>query len=63
MSDKPLVQQSLATSLALLILDVRPKMGKGRKTGRVQRFRSALAYIKGFWQAVGREWGGLDRLR
>lgn len=63
MSDKPLVQQALASALALLALDVRPKTGAGRGTGRVERVRSALCYMKGFWEAVVREWGGLDRLR
>jgi ribosomal RNA-processing protein 1 len=60
MSDKPLVQQALASSLALLTLDVRPK---DKKAGRVERFRAAMCYLRGFWEAVVREWAGLDRLR
>lgn len=63
MSDKPLVQQALARSLALLTLDVRPKNGVGRETGRVERFRSSLCYLRGFYDAVVREWSGLDRFR
>jgi len=63
MSDKPLVQQALANDLAALVLDVRPRSAKGRSTGRVARFRAALSYLRGFWEAVVREWGGLDRLR
>ncbi|KAI5474876.1 hypothetical protein MNV49_002320 [Pseudohyphozyma bogoriensis] len=63
MSDKPLVQQALANSLALLTLDVRPKKSAGRPQGRVARVRSALCYLRGFWDAVVREWSGLDRLR
>lgn len=60
MSDKPLVQQALASSLAGLTLDVRPK---DRKAGRVERFRAAMTYLRGFWEACVREWSGLDRLR
>lgn len=72
MSDKPLVQQALADSLAGLLLDVRPKLKRraveegevgGTGQGRVERFRSALCYLKGFWEAIVREWEGLDRLR
>ncbi|GAA6034458.1 hypothetical protein JCM8097_002735 [Rhodosporidiobolus ruineniae] len=61
MSDKPLVQQALADDLANLTLDVRPK--SKTRNGRVERFRAALCYLKGFWEAVTREWAGLDRLR
>ncbi|GAA5837092.1 hypothetical protein JCM11251_005251 [Rhodosporidiobolus azoricus] len=61
MSDKPLVQQALAQDLADLTLDVRPR--SKTRNGRVERFRAALCYLKGFWEAVTREWAGLDRLR
>ncbi|GAA6008459.1 hypothetical protein JCM10207_007119 [Rhodosporidiobolus poonsookiae] len=61
MSDKPLVQQALAQDLADLTLDVRPK--SKTKNGRVERTRAALCYLRGFWEAVTREWAGLDRLR
>lgn len=63
MSDKPLVQQALANDLANLLLEVRPGKKNTSGKGRVARFRSALAYLKGFWEAVVREWAGLDRLR
>ncbi|KAL8278830.1 hypothetical protein RQP46_008701 [Phenoliferia psychrophenolica] len=63
MSDKPLVQQALANDLALLTLAVRPKVKAGRPTGRVARVKSALSYLQGFWDAIVREWSGLDRLR
>lgn len=63
MSDKPLVQQALANDLALLTLAVRPKVKAGRPQGRVARFRSAMSYLQGFWDAIVREWSGLDRLR
>ncbi|GAA5879448.1 hypothetical protein JCM8547_008147 [Rhodosporidiobolus lusitaniae] len=61
MSDKPLVQQALAQDLANLTLDVRPK--SKTHNGRVERTRAALCYLRGFWEAVTREWAGLDRLR
>lgn len=63
MSDKPLVQQALAVDLALLTLDVRPKIKDARSNGRVARFHSAMSYLRGFWDAIVREWSGLDRLR
>ncbi|GAA5975387.1 hypothetical protein JCM10908_005146 [Rhodotorula pacifica] len=61
MSDKPLVQQALAQNLADLTLDVRPK--SKTKNGRVERFRSAMTYLRGFWDAVVREWSTLDHHR
>lgn len=65
MSDKPLVQQALANHLASLLLDVRPKVSKKNpgRSGRVGRVKCALAFLKGFWETVIREWAGLDRLR
>ncbi|KAK4705090.1 ribosomal RNA-processing protein 1, partial [Phenoliferia sp. Uapishka_3] len=63
MSDKPLVQQALASDLALLTLSVRPKTQGGRSLGRVARFTSAMSYLRAFWDAIVREWSGLDRLR
>ncbi|KWU41286.1 Nop52-domain-containing protein, partial [Rhodotorula sp. JG-1b] len=61
MSDKPLVQQALAHNLADLTLDVRPKSKS--KNGRVERFRSAMTYLCGFWEAIIREWSTLDHHR
>ncbi|BGP23654.1 nucleolar protein Nop52 variant [Rhodotorula toruloides] len=61
MSDKPLVQQALADTLSRLTLDVRTRYKT--RSGRVERFRCALAYLRGFWHAVTREWSGIDRLR
>lgn len=61
MSDKPLVQQALAQNLADLTLDVRPKSKS--KNGRVERFRSAMTYLRGFWEAIIREWSTLDHHR
>ncbi|GAA5821175.1 hypothetical protein JCM10212_002576 [Sporobolomyces blumeae] len=63
MSDKPLVQQALAQQLADLTLVVRPKSKKPEKNGRVERVRSAVCFLKGFWETVCREWPQLDRLR
>ena len=50
MSDKPLVQQSLATEIAEIILSI-------------PRTPSSLAFLNGFWEAIVREWAGIDRLR
>lgn len=61
MSDKPLVQQALAQNLADLTLDVRPR--SKTRNGRVERFRSALAFLRGFWEAIVREWSTLDHHR
>ncbi|KAM0754402.1 Nop52-domain-containing protein [Meredithblackwellia eburnea MCA 4105] len=61
MSDKPLIQQALSSSLSLLTLTILPK-SKSRQ-GRVPRFLSSLAYLAAFWECVVREWSALDRLR
>lgn len=50
MSDKPLVQQALATEIAEIMLSI-PKT------------TTALAFLRGFWEAMVREWAGIDRLR
>jgi len=50
MSDKPLVQQALATELADIILAITSPS-------------SSLAFLRGFWEATVREWTGIDRLR
>ncbi|KAG6817973.1 hypothetical protein H0H87_012441 [Tephrocybe sp. NHM501043] len=50
MSDKPLVQQALATELADLVLTI-------------AQTSSALAFLRGFWEMIVREWNGIDRLR
>lgn len=50
MSDKPLVQQALASELAELILTITTTS-------------SSLAFLDGFWEAIVREWNGIDRLR
>lgn len=66
MSDKPLVQQALANDLATLTLDVRPKKSTkvdSSPPGRVERFRAAMTYLRGFWEATVREWTGLDKWR
>ncbi|ODN98083.1 hypothetical protein I350_07725 [Cryptococcus amylolentus CBS 6273] len=56
MSDKPLVQQALATSLSDLLLLIAP-------SNPSDTFPAALAFLAGFWQAIVREWTGIDRLR
>ena len=50
MSDKPLVQQALASELAELILTI-------------SSTAASLAFIRGFWEMTVREWNGIDRLR
>jgi ribosomal RNA-processing protein 1 len=50
MSDKPLVQQALATELAELVLTITTTS-------------SSLAFLRGFWETTVREWNGIDRLR
>lgn len=50
MSDKPLVQQALASELAELILTI-------------SSAAASLAFIRGFWETTVREWNGIDRLR
>lgn len=50
MSDKPLVQQALATELADILL-------------KIPDPSSSLLFLKGFWQTIVREWPGIDRLR
>lgn len=50
MSDKPLVQQGLATELAELLL-------------KISSTTASLAFLRGFWECTVREWNGIDRLR
>ena len=50
MSDKPLVQQALASELAELILTI-------------SSTTASLAFIRGFWEMTVREWNGIDRVR
>ncbi|KXN88781.1 hypothetical protein AN958_06650 [Leucoagaricus sp. SymC.cos] len=50
MSDKSLVQQALANELAELLLTITSTA-------------ASLAFLKGFWTTIVREWNGIDRLR
>ncbi|KAJ3880835.1 Nop52-domain-containing protein [Lentinula edodes] len=50
MSDKPLVQQALASELAELVLTTTNSSSK-------------LSFLNGFWETMVREWNGIDRLR
>lgn len=50
MSDKPLVQQALADELAELVL-------------MITTTSQSLAFLRGFWETMVREWSGIDRLR
>ncbi|KAK0553102.1 hypothetical protein OC845_001382 [Tilletia horrida] len=73
MSDKPLVQQALATELADLVLII--AKGSSQKRGSsststststiydLGRVQSALAFLQGFWAAMAREWPLIDKHR
>jgi ribosomal RNA-processing protein 1 len=50
MSDKPLVQQALASELADLLVTINSA-------------ESSLSFLSGFWETIVREWNGIDRLR
>ena len=50
MSDKPLVQQGLASELAELLLTITSTS-------------ASMEFLRGFWHATVREWNGIDRLR
>ncbi|CAK9784027.1 Nop52-domain-containing protein [Cutaneotrichosporon oleaginosum] len=60
MSDKPLVQQALATELSELLLRINPRTTGDRAAARLD---ASLAFLEGFWTALVREWHGIDRLR
>ena len=50
MSDKPLVQQALATEIADILL-------------AISSITVSLAFLRGFWESTVREWNSIDRLR
>jgi len=50
MSDKPLVQQALASELAEILLSITSTP-------------LSLSFLRGFWETTVREWNGIDRLR
>ena len=50
MSDKPLVQQALATEIADILL-------------AITSVSVSLAFLRGFWESTVKEWNSLDRLR
>lgn len=59
MSDKPLVQQALASELSALILSIEPVSCESLE----DRTLVALDFVAGFWECLVREWAGIDRLR
>ncbi len=61
MSDKPLVQQRLAADLAELVLVIQSRGTASSSTEASTE--AALHFISGFWEAMVREWAGIDRLR
>lgn len=50
MSDKPLVQQTLSSEFAELLLTI-------------STTSASLSFLQAFWEATVREWNGIDRLR
>jgi len=62
MSDKPLVQQRLASDLSSLMLSIEP-VNDGSSEGIDSRTNAGLDFVAGFWEALVREWTGIDRLR
>ncbi|KAL1951142.1 hypothetical protein VTO73DRAFT_291 [Trametes versicolor] len=50
MSDKPLVQQALATEIAEILLTI-------------TNLSVSLDFLRGFWETTVREWNNIDRLR
>ncbi|KAI8995285.1 Nop52-domain-containing protein [Trametes punicea] len=50
MSDKPLVQQALATEIAEILLTI-------------SKLSVSLEFLRGFWEETVREWNKIDRLR
>lgn len=66
MSDKPLVQQRLASDLSSIILQINPRSttdGEDEEEDSLARDMAALDFIEGFWEAIIREWVGIDRFR
>ncbi|WOO86146.1 Ribosomal RNA processing protein 1 B [Vanrija pseudolonga] len=63
MSDKPLVQQGLASELSNLLLDISPAVKGGKKEKEAAKLEAAIAFLEGFWTSLVREWNGIDRLR
>ncbi|KAH9913329.1 Nop52-domain-containing protein [Epithele typhae] len=49
-SDKPLVQQALATEISDILL-------------AISDLSVSLAFLRGFWESTVREWNSIDRLR
>jgi hypothetical protein len=60
MSDKPLVQQRLASDLSSIVLQIDPK---SEEEDTLARDMAALDFIQGFWEAIIREWVGSVRFR
>jgi ribosomal RNA-processing protein 1 len=50
MSDKPLVQQELASALAKIAVEF-------------ENQQNTLGYLQAFWMTMAREWHGIDYLR
>jgi ribosomal RNA-processing protein 1 len=58
MSDKPRVQQALAQELADLLLVI-----KAPSSSTTSSIKPSLLFLEGFFDAMVREWPGLDKWR
>lgn len=74
MSDKPRVQQALAQELADLLLSIKSvsssapgpssaKAGNNGKSASLEHVEPAMRFLEGFYDAMIREWNGLDKWR
>ncbi|KAJ9107154.1 hypothetical protein QFC19_002814 [Naganishia cerealis] len=65
MSDKPLVQQRLASDLSEIILQINPQQDsdESEQGDELARDMAALDFVQGFWETIIREWVGIDRFR
>lgn len=60
MSDKPLVQEQLASSIANLVLLAQRKKFNDPLKDRIASVKTSLDFLQGFWIAIVREWPNID---
>lgn len=65
MSDKPRVQQALAQEMAdmLLIINAGQISASSSSSSAATNAEPSLLFLEGFWDAMVREWWGLDKWR
>lgn len=67
MSDKPLVQQALAQELADILLKIRidaaPSPSSSSSAATSSSTLAPLDFLEGFFDAMVREWTGIDKWR